>query len=75
MVLQRQVDNKRTMKTDVSSTSEINISSNTPFYSFVETWDRFPLSQLVNPTQALRCKEIQYSPPPLDVGPSLPEPG
>jgi hypothetical protein len=27
-----------------------------------ETWDRLPLSQLVTPTQALRCKEIQYSP-------------
>jgi hypothetical protein len=62
------------MKIDIFSTSEINISSNTPFYSFLETWDRFPLSQLVTPTQALRCKKIQYSPP-LDVGSSLPEPG
>jgi hypothetical protein len=35
-----------------------------------ETWDRLPLSQLVTLTQALRCKEIQYSPP-LDVGPSF----
>jgi hypothetical protein len=26
-----------------------------------DTWARFPLSQLVTPTQALRCKEIQYS--------------
>jgi hypothetical protein len=43
-------------------TSEINISSNTPLYSFFETWDRLPLSRLVTPTQALRCKEIQYSP-------------
>jgi hypothetical protein len=57
------------------STSEINISSNTPLYYFLETWDRFPLSQLVTPTQALRCKEMQYSSPPLDVGPSSPEPG
>jgi hypothetical protein len=34
-----------------------------PLYSqfFSETWARFPLSQLVTPTQALRCKEIQYS--------------
>jgi hypothetical protein len=34
-------------------------------YSFVslETWARFPLSQLVTPTQAPRCKEIQNSPP------------
>jgi hypothetical protein len=30
-------------------------------FSF-ETWARFPLSQLVTPTQALRCKVIQYSP-------------
>jgi hypothetical protein len=61
-------------KTDVFSTSEIK--SNTPFSFFLETWDRLPLSQLVTPTQALRCKEIQYSSPlPLDVGPSLPEPG
>jgi hypothetical protein len=36
-----------------------------------ETWDRLPLSQLVTPTQALRCKEIQYSPSSLDVGPSF----
>jgi hypothetical protein len=43
-------------------TSEINISSNTPLYSFFETWDRLPLSRIVTPTQALRCKEIQYSP-------------
>jgi hypothetical protein len=44
-----------------------------PLYSHFsfETWARFPLSQLVTPTQALRCKEIQYSPPPLDVGPSF----
>jgi hypothetical protein len=68
-------DKRTTRKTDVFSTSEINISSNTPFYSSFETWDRFPLSQLITPTQALRCKEVQYSFPPLDVGPSLPEPG
>jgi hypothetical protein len=29
-------------------------------FSF-ETWAQFPLSQLVTPTQAFRCKEIQYS--------------
>jgi hypothetical protein len=40
--------------------------------SLSETWDRLSLSQLVTPTQALRCKEIQYfSPLPLDVGPSF----
>jgi hypothetical protein len=32
------------------------------YHFFSETWDRFSLSQLVTPTQALRCKEIQYSP-------------
>jgi hypothetical protein len=44
---------------------KINISSNLPCtLTFpLETWARFPLSQLVTPTQALRCKEIQYSPP------------
>jgi hypothetical protein len=56
---------------DIFPTSEINISSNTPLYSFFETWDRFPLSWLVTPTQALRCKEIQYFPSLLDVGPSF----
>jgi hypothetical protein len=35
-----------------------------------ETWDWLPLLQLVTPTQALRCKEIQYFLP-LDVGPSF----
>jgi hypothetical protein len=49
-------------KTDISHTSKINVSSNTPLYSFFETWDQLPLSWLVTPTQALRYKEIQYSP-------------
>jgi hypothetical protein len=39
--------------------------------SLSETWDRLPFSQLVTPTQALRCKEIQYFSPPLDAGPSF----
>jgi hypothetical protein len=38
--------------------------------SLSKTWDQLSLSQLVTPTQALRCKKIQYSPP-LDVGPSF----
>jgi hypothetical protein len=44
-----------------------------PLYSLFlsETWDRLPLSKLVTPTQALRCKEIQYLSLPLDVGPSF----
>jgi hypothetical protein len=36
-------------KTDVFSTSAINISSNTPPYFYLETWDWFPLSQVVTP--------------------------
>jgi hypothetical protein len=53
---------------------KINTSSNSSF-SFSETWDQLPLLQLVTPTQAPQYKEIQYSPSPLDVGPSLSEPG
>jgi hypothetical protein len=34
------------------------------FHFLSKTWDRFPLSQFVTPTQALRCKQIQYSPLP-----------
>jgi hypothetical protein len=64
-------DDRRKNKIYIFPTSEINISSNTPLYSFFETWDWFPLSRLVTPTQALRCKEIQYFPSPLDVGPSF----
>jgi hypothetical protein len=47
-------EDKRKNKIDIFPTSEINISSNTPLYSFFETWDRFPLSRLVTPMQALR---------------------
>jgi hypothetical protein len=53
---------RRKNETDIFPPSEIKISSNTPLYSFFETWDRFPLSRLVTLTQALRCKKIQYSP-------------
>jgi hypothetical protein len=56
------IEDEKINKIDISHTPEINISSNTPLYSFFETWDRFPLSRLVTPTQALRCKEIQHSP-------------
>jgi hypothetical protein len=65
---------RSTDKAEIFSTSEINIWSKTLFFSFLETWDRLPLSQLVTPIQALQCKEIQYYLPPLDVGLSLPEP-
>jgi hypothetical protein len=47
-----------------SPTIEDQHLKQSPLYSLFETWDRLPLSQLVTPTQALRCKEIQYSPPP-----------
>jgi hypothetical protein len=60
--LSREEDGRWENKTDIFPTFEINISSNTPLYSFFETWGRFLLSRLVTPTQALRCKEIQYSP-------------
>jgi hypothetical protein len=55
---------KKKHKTSFVPTLAINISSNTPPFSSLETWDRFPLSELVTPTQALWCKEIQNSPPP-----------
>jgi hypothetical protein len=54
---------KKKHKTGFFPTLAINISSNTPPFSSLETWDRFLLSQLVTPTQALQCKEIQNSPP------------
>jgi hypothetical protein len=60
--LSREKDGQQKNETDIFPTSEINISSNTPLYSFFETWNQFHLSRLVTPTQALRCKEIQYSP-------------
>jgi hypothetical protein len=62
-------DNGR-KKTSHLLTIEDQYLKQSPLYShfFSETWDRFPLSQLVTPTQALRCKKIQYSPSPLDVG-------
>jgi hypothetical protein len=60
-------------KTSHLPTIEDQHIKQSPLYShfFSETWDRFPLSQLVTPTQTLRCKEIQYSLSPLDVGPSF----
>jgi hypothetical protein len=48
---------------DIPQLLKINISSNILFFPFLETWDRLPLSRLVTPTQALRCKEIQNSSP------------
>jgi hypothetical protein len=56
-------------KTSHHPTTEDQHLKQSPLYSLFETWDRLHLSQLVTPTQALRCKEIQY--PPLDVGPSF----
>jgi hypothetical protein len=57
----RRTTNHRQQKTNLLLYSHFSI----------ETWARFSLSQLVTPTQALRCKEIQYSPSPLDIGPSF----
>jgi hypothetical protein len=57
---------QQTMKDQSPSHQRDQHLKQSPLYShfFSETWDRFPLSQLVTPTQALRCKEIQYSPLP-----------
>jgi hypothetical protein len=59
-------ENNGRQKTSHLPTIEDQHLKQSPLYShfFSETWDRFPLSQLVTPTQALRCKEIQYSPLP-----------
>jgi hypothetical protein len=54
-------------KTSHHPTVEDQHLKQSPLYSLSETWDRLPLSQLVTPTQAPRCKEIQYLSPPLDV--------
>jgi hypothetical protein len=65
---------RRTTKSQLPSHHRRSISQAISFVFSLflsETWDRLPLSQLVTPTQALRCKEIQYSPLPLDVGSSF----
>jgi hypothetical protein len=49
-------------KTTHHPTVEDQHLKQSPLYYLSETWDRLPLSQLVTPTQALRCKEIQYFP-------------
>jgi hypothetical protein len=60
--LQGEADNRR-RKTSLYPAIEDQHLKQSPLYShfFSETWDRFPLSQLLTPTQALRCKEIQHS--------------
>jgi hypothetical protein len=62
----RTEDNRRRKENQSPSHQRDQHLKQSPLYShfFSETWDRFPLSQLVTPTQALRCKEIQYSPLP-----------
>jgi hypothetical protein len=64
--LQRTTNNRQ-------DTKEINISSNHPCTLFSSL--RLGLAalsrKLVTPTRAPRCKEIQNSLPPLDVGPSF----
>jgi hypothetical protein len=70
--LQRGNGEQQTTKNQSPSHQRDQHLKQSPLYShfFSETWDRFPLSQLVTPTQALRCKKKQYSPS-LDVGPSF----
>jgi hypothetical protein len=60
--LQKKSRSKQRQKNNEPQT----MKNQSPLYSHFsfETWARFPLSQLVTPTQALRCKEIQYSPLP-----------
>jgi hypothetical protein len=71
--LQRGTTNNRKRETSLHPTKEDQHLKQSPLYSHLsfKTWARFPLSQLITPTQALRCKEIQYSSSPLDVGPSF----
>jgi hypothetical protein len=55
---------RRTRKNESSPHRRRSTSQAIPFVlSLSETWDGLPLSQLVTPTQALRCKKIQYFPP------------
>jgi hypothetical protein len=61
---------RKRQETSHHPTTEDQHLKQSPMYSLFKTWDRLPLSQLITPTQALRCKEIQYFPP-LDVGPFL----
>jgi hypothetical protein len=58
-----QTMNNRQRKTSLHPTKEEQHLKQSPLYSHFsfETWAQFPLSQLVTPTQAIRCKEIQYS--------------
>jgi hypothetical protein len=51
---QKTRSNEQRHTTHRSTSQAISLYSHFPF----ETWARFPLSQLVTPTQALRCKEI-----------------
>jgi hypothetical protein len=55
---QKPCSNEQRHTTHRSTSQAISLYSHFPFV----TWARFPLSQFVTPTQALRCKEIQYSP-------------
>jgi hypothetical protein len=56
-----QMNERRKPRTSLQFTDQHLKQS--PVYSHFsfETWAQFPLSQLVTPTQALWCKEIQYS--------------
>jgi hypothetical protein len=55
-------DNGRKKTSHLPTIEDQHLKQSPLYFHFLsETWDRFPLSQLVTPTQALRCKEIQYS--------------
>jgi hypothetical protein len=59
----RRTTNNRQRNASLHPSKEDQHLKQSPLYSHFsfETWARFPLSQLVTPTQALRYKEIQYS--------------
>jgi hypothetical protein len=60
---ERWTTNNEQRKTSLHPTKEDQHLKQSSLYSHFsfETWARFYLTQLVTPTQTLRCKEIQYS--------------
>jgi hypothetical protein len=60
-------DNGRKKTSHLTTIEDQHLKQSPLYFHFLsETKDRFPLSQLVTLTQALRCKEIQYSPLPAE---------
>jgi hypothetical protein len=60
---QRRTNNERRKPQDIPQLLRSTSQAIYSFFPLLETWGRIPLSQLVTPTQTLRCKEIQNSPP------------